>query len=236
MAIGLLNSVEVQTLTRIKAPKRRCEFLFGRTILRCLLARYVGTVAADILIEQDSHGKPWAHTLDHREMPTFNVSHSGDVLAIALCANGEIGVDVEQTNAHLKIDIKQIAQSNFASDECLLLKTLPPEQRLDSFLRIWTLKEAVLKAIGVGLYHPLNQINVAEPAVRYRILLNNAGKNVYLEAEHFQSRAMSFHVTIARVGALGVVSIFDNMLEGKYASEMISFEHKRRTAVTGSQK
>jgi phosphopantetheine--protein transferase-like protein len=175
-------------------------------------------------------------SFDCRTMPVFNVSHSGDVLAIALCATGEIGVDVEQTNIQPGIDIEEIAKSHLAIDEYFLLMSLLPQQRLDYFLRIWTLKEAVLKAIGVGLYHPLNQINVAEPAVRYLILLKNAGKNIHLEAEHFQSRVMSFHVAVARVVALGVVSIFDNMLEGEYASELISFEHKHRTAVTGSQK
>ncbi len=212
IAIALLSSAEVAALAKIKASQRRCEFLYGRALLRRLLACYVGAAPEDVVIEINQQGKPWARTVEQQPVPAFNVSHSGDVLAIAVCARGEIGVDVEQTDMKLEKDAEEIAKSQFTGDEYASLMGRPTGQRLDDFFRMWTLKEAVLKATGVGLYQPLNLVDVAEPAERYRILLKEAGKEIRLSAQHWQKE--NVHVALARVGALARVNIFDHMQGG----------------------
>jgi 4'-phosphopantetheinyl transferase len=208
-ALSLLDGAELEALGRAKAPQRRRELLFGRATLRRLLASYAGAGAGEVLIWRDANAKPRARLEDCRPVPSFNVSHSGDVLAIALCRHGDIGVDVEQTDGRLAIDLEGIARSQFAQAEYAVLMRSPPQQRLEAFYRIWTLKEAILKATGVGLYHPLNQIDVAEPARRYAVVLRSPTGEIGVAARHLLPGAGNLHVAVARQGAIGVVRLFD---------------------------
>lgn len=208
-ALALLDGAELEALARIKASQRRRELLFGRAALRRLLASYAGARAGEVLIGRDAHSKPCARLEDGRPVPSFNVSHCGDVLAIALCAQGGIGVDVEQADARLSMDLEGIARSQFAQAEYEVLMGSAPQQRLDAFFRMWTLKEAILKATGVGLYHPLNQIDVAAPARRYAVVLRSPAGDIGVAARHLQAGAGNLHLAVARRGAIGAVRVFD---------------------------
>lgn len=208
-ALGLLDRVEREALGRAIASQRRRELLFGRATLRRLLALYAGVGAGELLITRDANSKPGATLPDGRPVPSFNVSHSGDVLAIALCRHGEIGVDVEQVDGRLALDLEAIARSQFARAEYAVLMQCLPQQRLEAFFRIWTLKEAILKATGVGLYHPLNQIDVAVPARRYSLVLRLPTGEIGVAARHLLAGTGTVHVAVARQGAIGVVRLFD---------------------------
>ncbi len=79
----------------------------------------------------------------------FSVSHSGGHGLIALVPHGRIGVDVEERTPrrNLNDDIRLL----FAPGERAELEAADPDRRTDLFYRLWTLKEAVLKAAGLGL-------------------------------------------------------------------------------------
>lgn len=86
----------------------------------------------------------------------FNVSHSGNM---AICSWGTVpvGVDIEQ------IDCKQtssIPYNMLAAEETKYLLTLPEDERVDAFYRLWTLKESFVKAIGGGLSINFDSFNV----------------------------------------------------------------------------
>jgi 4'-phosphopantetheinyl transferase len=80
---------------------------------------------------------------------SFNLSHTNCFVAFIVGSNPEIGVDVE----HLERggSLIEIARHSFAPGEYAYLTTLPPERQRDAFFRIWTLKEAYIKAKGQGL-------------------------------------------------------------------------------------
>ncbi|MEJ2124646.1 MAG: 4'-phosphopantetheinyl transferase superfamily protein [Alphaproteobacteria bacterium] len=84
----------------------------------------------------------------------FNLSHSGDTVIMGVSRGAEIGIDVEDLNRNVPLEI---ATSYFTADEVQQLKALPPEQQPRRFLELWTLKESYIKARGKGLSIPLDQ-------------------------------------------------------------------------------
>jgi len=210
-SIALMGSAELEALARIKAPHRRMEFLYGRATLRRLLAIYGGTAAEGIMINHDSGGKPCAKTFNEHWIPVFNVSHSGDVLAIAVSPHGQVGIDVEQADRKLGNDLENIAKRHFSLEEWRTLEATPSESRLDVFFRMWTLKEAILKAVGVGLFHPLANINVAGVKRRYSISVCFKGKEGLVEAEYLQVVATGVHIAVARLDSLKTLRVFDKI-------------------------
>jgi 4'-phosphopantetheinyl transferase len=91
----------------------------------------------------------------------FNVSHSGDVALIAIGYTHELGIDIERRR-HIS-HFEQIASRYFHAHEVAAIHDAPPDSRNDTFLRLWTAKEAILKAIGIGIVHSLNVFEV--PAI-----------------------------------------------------------------------
>ena len=111
-------------------------------LVRSLLGDYAGT---DVAIEYDARGKANVRG----DALHFNVSHSGGALALALSRSQPLGIDLEhQRRPRRVIDL---AQRFFAPHEAEALQRLAePEQQL-AFLRLWTRKEAVVKADGSGI-------------------------------------------------------------------------------------
>ena len=116
------------------------------------LCAYSGSTTAP-LIERGAHGKPFAPALPELH---FNLSHSGPHLLFAFARDQELGVDLERRDRRLSIE--GIAARFFAPHEARALATLPAARQRDAFLRLWTHKEAVLKAIGRGLNFGLDRV------------------------------------------------------------------------------
>jgi 4'-phosphopantetheinyl transferase len=89
----------------------------------------------------------------------FNMAHSGVLALYACTVNCEIGVDVEELRDIP--DIEQVASHYFSKAEAAELLSIGREiPKRDAFFRCWTRKEAYIKAIGEGLYLPLDQFQV----------------------------------------------------------------------------
>jgi 4'-phosphopantetheinyl transferase len=125
-------------------PNRRNQIIAARGQLRLILAEYLQTPAADIAIAAHPHGKPYLpeHPLH------FNLSHSGNHLLIAIATN-PIGIDIETIAP--RRNLEQLAQRCLSAKELEYWRQTPPEQRQQLFYRLWTHKEAFVKAVGRGL-------------------------------------------------------------------------------------
>lgn len=88
----------------------------------------------------------------------FNISHSQNAFVIAI-SNFEIGIDIEEN--YTELNIADCMNYAFSNEEINYCKT----DRLESFLIIWTLKEAYLKAIGIGLTDNLKEINCLDSRI-----------------------------------------------------------------------
>jgi 4'-phosphopantetheinyl transferase len=95
------------------------------------------------------HGKP--QTI--QGVPSFNLSHTRGVVACVVAQSMAVGIDVERTDR--RTDTGSIAERFFSPAEAAELRATPDDTRT-RFVEIWTLKEAFVKAIGLGLSQPLD--------------------------------------------------------------------------------
>jgi 4'-phosphopantetheinyl transferase len=116
----------------------------------------------------------------------FNVSHSDDVAVYAFSSGHEIGVDVEAVRA--MPDGDDIAARFFSRCENETYLALNARDRPLGFFNCWTRKEAFIKALGDGLYHPLDSFDVSlapgEPA-RIRRVESTSGDDCGWRMESF---------------------------------------------------
>ena len=145
-----LSAEERERAARYRVEPARVAFVAVRVALRRVLGERLGVPAADVPLVLDRYGRPGVPGAQL----SFNVSHSGAIGLIAL-ADGQrrLGVDVEQVRAGT--DVNGLAGRFFHPAE-----TAAIGDRRDAFFRCWTRKEAVVKALGRGLSHPLDSFAV----------------------------------------------------------------------------
>ncbi|WP_340014968.1 4'-phosphopantetheinyl transferase superfamily protein [Paenibacillus sp. FSL K6-1318] len=127
--------------------------VLGEMLTRVTLSKLTGRRPADLSFTRNSYGKP---SLIHHSNVQFNVSHSGDWIALISGGTGELGVDVEKI---APIDM-QIAERFFSPTESQFLAAQPAEMQRETFYRLWTLKESYIKAVGMGLSMPLDSFAI----------------------------------------------------------------------------
>jgi 4'-phosphopantetheinyl transferase len=120
-----------------------------------------------VALVQGDRGKP---ALAHSDL-RFNVSHCDDVAVYAFATGREIGIDVEVVRVIPEAD--EIAARMFSRGENETYRALDPWDKPLGFFNCWTRKEAFIKALGDGLYHPLDRFEVSlaprEPARILRV-------------------------------------------------------------------
>jgi 4'-phosphopantetheinyl transferase len=150
-----LSSSEKDRANRFHRAEDRALFALTRGMLRYLLSEAKGIAADKIAFADGPHGKP---RLAGTGGPYFNVSHSGCWALIGFSGSREIGVDIEFMRA--AGDELDLARSFFSAAECRSLEGLANGVLFSSFYKIWTCKEAVLKAIGAGISTHLKDFSV----------------------------------------------------------------------------
>ena len=131
---------------------RQHEYLLGRVLLRRLLAERLCCPPDALVFRTGEHGKPTLVSHDWQ----FNLSHSGDWLVLALCQQGPLGVDVEM--GLRQRPVLPLAQRFYAPEEYQWLLALPSREQTSAFYRLWSRKEAVLKAQGAGIAAGLDKV------------------------------------------------------------------------------
>jgi 4'-phosphopantetheinyl transferase len=158
-----LSSDEIKRANQFRFPHHRQRFIAARYTLRHLLSLYLRLTPQEIVFSYTATKKPY---LASRSL-SFNLSHTGDKALFAIAQGGDIGIDMEKQECFLNEDL---AQRFFSKVEYQALMHLSPEQRTTGFYHLWTRKEALLKAIGVG---PLSNFSVAANASFEKIFLAN---------------------------------------------------------------
>ena len=148
-ALQFLNEWERERWTRYHpgAPRRR--FALSRAALRAVLCETLNCDNEELEFGWVERGKPRAY-VDGVPAPIhFNVSHSGDNGALAISPGYQVGIDIEEINQGFRFDA--IIESTFSTDEQAAVSTADKDMEARTFFEIWTLKEAIIKATGVGL-------------------------------------------------------------------------------------
>lgn len=128
-----------------------------RAPLCALLGRYLGQPADRVELVEGPHGRPELGPAHDRSL-AFNWSHSGAQALAAIARGVTPGVDLELQRARPKA--LALARRFFTPDEAQALTVLPEDARSAAFLRLWTAKEAVLKAEGGGISFGLHRLRV----------------------------------------------------------------------------
>jgi 4'-phosphopantetheinyl transferase len=153
----LLDDEERRRAERLLNPLHRKRFIFSHGVLRCVLARYRDVEPSAIEFVRDANGKPRLRECGGPPSLHFNMSHSGDMVLVAL-ARSEVGVDVEYRDANIHIDA--IGKMVLTDAEREYLHDFDGDARIRVFYRFWTSKEAVAKAMGVGFGKDLRTLPV----------------------------------------------------------------------------
>jgi len=134
----LLDPAERERAARFRQPRHSHRFTAARGALRLILGALTGQAPGALRFHYSETGKP-----SLTGGPHFNLSHSGGLAVCAVSAQGPLGVDIEHIRANT--DQERIAARYFAPDECA------QAVGAGHFFRVWTLREAILKATGLGV-------------------------------------------------------------------------------------
>lgn len=163
-------------------------YVARRQIARSVLACSLGIGAADIAIRTDDLGRPSPQLPDH--LPPYAISFSarGDLAMIGLMrrqpGRERLGVDLENA-----ITEGLIPWNMLHADERRALMDADPLMRHALMLRLWSVKEAIVKAMGQGFRIPPEEVGVLLTAsvddrpceMRPRIFLRNRAANAAME-------------------------------------------------------
>lgn len=149
----LMNAEERARQDRFLFDRSRRQFAVARVLVRQVLAGYTGVAARELRFAANQHGRPALVGCDHAGID-FNLSHTDGLAALAVTRTREIGIDVE--DAERRARPEEVADHFFAPAEVAGLMALPEAARRARFFDLWTLKEAYIKARGMGLAIPLD--------------------------------------------------------------------------------
>lgn len=154
----LLSDDERMRAERFVFARDRHRHVVTRALVRTTLSRYWPTPPAAWLFRPSSAGRPMLVGPAPLPPLQFNVSHTARVTACAVARDCQLGIDVEDLDR--EVAVEQLARRYFAPTEAAALEALPAARRQEAFFDYWTLKEAYLKARGLGLALPLDGLAI----------------------------------------------------------------------------
>lgn len=155
----ILSIKETKQQKSFRFDKHRHQYLITRALQRSVLSYYVND---EIRPEawtfcENSYGKPYIGNVEFKNTLSFNLSHTENMIVLAVTSGRDVGVDVEWSGRDT--EILELADISFSTQERDQLFSLPFELQADRFFDLWTLKEAYIKACGMGLSIPLGQFS-----------------------------------------------------------------------------
>ena len=152
--LALLSEDEKARMERFHFKPDARRWAACRTRLRVTLGCYLDLAPENLRFDLGPWGKPGLRGCPLR----FSVSHSGGAALLAVAWRREIGVDLERISRALSPE--ELASQVLSRQEQAWLRSQAPEQRGAAFLRLWTAKEAYVKATGQGLSFPLTRLTL----------------------------------------------------------------------------
>ena len=193
------------------------QYVSSHAALRIILAHYAENDPRHFRFVCGAHGKPAIDPDLGLPDIRFNLSHSGNLAAIAVNLASEVGIDIEHIQpARANI---AIAERFFSPQEIGALRALPESDQVLGFFSCWTRKESYLKARGDGLSVPLSDFDVSlapeEPPVLLGSRIDPSEPN----------RWQLFEVPVEE-GYVACLAM-ENSVEDDFAEEVTAFQTNR---------
>ena len=163
-ATALLDDEERKRWERFVSERARCRFALCRAALRVTLRERLRCSNQQLSFGYLEHGKPYAKVDGKRAAGGFNVSHSGRHGLITLANNDWLGVDVEERVP--RKDFDGIGRLVYGPRERRLLAASIGSDKMHLFYRLWSMKEALIKALGSGFSLNPARFEVPETMLR----------------------------------------------------------------------
>ena len=153
-----LSTDELHRASKFRFPEHKRRFIVARGILRELLSHYLDISPESVQFNYSDRGKPQLLKPSTECPLQFNISHSQEYALFGFTTSNLIGVDIEYLRE--MPDSVKIAQRFFSPREFDLIKNLAIKEQSQGFFKLWTAKEAYLKAIGTGLSGSLAGVEI----------------------------------------------------------------------------
>ncbi|HOL71550.1 MAG TPA: 4'-phosphopantetheinyl transferase superfamily protein [Bryobacteraceae bacterium] len=161
-----LSAEERERQRRFVSERDRKRYLVSHALVRHALSQYASVPPREWQFELNPYGRPSIREPAAWRSLQFNLSHTEGRAVVAVAWEMDIGVDVESTAPER--DLAEIAERYFSPIEIAQLRKKP-----EAFFDFWTLKEAYIKARGMGLSIPLDSFSfLLEDAEEPRILFH----------------------------------------------------------------
>jgi 4'-phosphopantetheinyl transferase len=180
----MLDAAEQARAARFVFGRDRVAFIAAHALVRVVLSRMVDATLPRVWrFVAGKHGKPVAWLGDQPAPLTFNMSHTDGMVGVATARSigHTLGFDLETLDRKVPLEI---ANRYFCREELIWLKSLPKSAQPEGFLRLWTLKEAFIKATGQGLSQDLATL----PCIHFTAALAEQTKDWHFEQRVIRER------------------------------------------------
>jgi 4'-phosphopantetheinyl transferase len=192
---SVLSEHERDRARRFRFEHLQQQFTIAHGAVRVLLGRYLSAAPDRLRFGEGSHGKP--ELSEPSTAIRFNLSHSNDLAVLAVAGDRDVGVDIEAMRPVPEMD--EIAERYFSHQEAIDLMQTAGDARERNFFRIWTRKEAFIKAIGEGLSCPLDSFAVSFAS-------DDAARLLHLRGDAAAGRSWQLHAFEPAPGFAGAVA------------------------------
>jgi 4'-phosphopantetheinyl transferase len=172
--LGILSDEEHKKAERFFFDQDKRRYIVCHGVLRTIIGKYhLGIEPGRLEFWYGPRGKPFLADKFSDGTLQFNQSYSKGLALYAFTKGREIGIDLEYIR--FLPNARQIVAGSFSKLEQAAFNALPEREKKEAFFNCWTRKEAFIKAIGEGLYYPLDQFDVSLSPGEYPRLLRVAG-------------------------------------------------------------
>jgi 4'-phosphopantetheinyl transferase len=189
---AMLSDEERGRLARFRRESDRRGFLAAHALVRSALSRYAEVPPEGWSFAANHWGRPEIAGPGAAPALRFSLSHTSGLTAVAVALDRDCGVDVEAFDR--RGDPLKLARRVLSPKEIADLEERVPGTRRDCFLAYWTLKEAYVKARGLGLSLPLREFSFSLAGERIRIEFATPGDDVASSWQFASLRPTPRHV------------------------------------------
>ena len=190
----ILNTEEREKLVRFVRPEDSHHYLVVHALVRSVLSYYTNIAPSDWCFTHGKHGRPEIHP-DTGSRLRFNLTHTRGLVACVVTLDVDCGIDAELLCE--RSNPLGVAKRMFSPPELEALGQREGGDFLDYFYEHWTLREAYVKARGIGISFPTR-----------RLCFNTEGKKVSVEFDDtVDDCEKNWHFQLIRPNATHIVSL-----------------------------
>jgi 4'-phosphopantetheinyl transferase len=151
--VPVLSPDERERAARFHFDRDRRDYVAAHALVRHVLSRHAPYAPGTWRFDLGTHGKPFVADPAEASPLSFNLSHTSGLVACVVARGPAVGIDVEAVTR--RTPSEAVVRKVFAREEVRALESLSEGARASRFADLWTLREAYVKAVGVGLWGPM---------------------------------------------------------------------------------